>query len=139
MTTYLALDVGDRRIGLAAGSDEAGLARPLSILSRHSKRHDFEAIIRQAGEARADYILVGLPLNMDGSEGAQARRVRKFAAQLSRHIDLPLTFWDERLSSFQADLIIAEVGGRRRGGHNDDVAAAAILQSYLDHLRSSQP
>ncbi|NUQ36611.1 MAG: Holliday junction resolvase RuvX [Caldilineales bacterium] len=132
MTIYLALDVGDRRIGLAAGADDARLARPLGILTRSSKRADFEALARQAAGCGAEHLLVGLPLNMDGSEGLQAKRVRKFAEQLRRVLGLPLTLWDERLSSFEADQILAETGRRRR--HNDDIAAAAILQNFFGRL-----
>ena len=144
MTTWLALDIGDRRIGLAAGSIEAGLARPLSILERRSKGVDFAAIASQAEQVGAERLLVGLPLNMDGSEGPQARKVRNFADRLARRVDLPITLWDERLTSFEADLIMAETGRSQKGsqGHaeasrpNDAVAAAVLLQSYFDRMRS---
>ncbi len=131
MTTWLALDIGEARIGLAAGSDESRLARPLAILRRRSKREDFDAIARYAQEIGADALLVGLPYNMDGTEGPQARRVRNYVRKLQRVIDLPVTFWDERLSSFEADQLLAQ-RKRRRQKHNDDIAAAFILQSYFD-------
>jgi len=135
MTTWLALDIGDRRIGLATGNDQAWLARPHSILTRRSKREDFDAIARIAEELGADHLLAGLPYNMDGSEGPQAKKVRNYANKLQRQIALPITFWDERLSSFEADQIIRQSGKRRRNKHNDDIAAATFLQSYLDHQR----
>lgn len=135
MTTYLALDIGDRRIGLATGNDQAWLARPYGILVRRSKSEDFAGLARVAEEVRADELLVGMPYNMDGSEGPQAKRVRNYTAKLMRQIDLPVTFWDERLSSFEADQIIARNQRRRSSKHNDDIAAAAILQSFLDERR----
>ena len=140
MTTWLALDIGDRRIGLATGNDQAWLARPHSILTRRSKREDFDAIARIAEALGADHLLAGLPYNMDGSEGPQAKKVRNYANKLQRQIELPITFWDERLSSFEADQIIALSGKQRRSKqrrskHNDDIAAASFLQSYLDHQR----
>jgi len=138
MTTWLALDIGDRRIGLATGNDQAWLARPCSILTRRSKREDFDAIARIAEELGADRLLVGLPYNMDGSEGAQAKKVRKYTSKLQSQIALPVTYRDERLSSFEADQIIRQSGKRRPSKHNDDIAAATFLQTYLDHLRQGQ-
>ncbi|HFQ95254.1 MAG TPA: Holliday junction resolvase RuvX [Anaerolineae bacterium] len=133
MTTWLALDIGDRRIGLAVGSDDARLARPLRVLTRGSKEQDFEAIARAVKEVGAEALLVGLPLNMDGSEGPQAKRVRKYAERLHRRLGLPLRYHDERLSSFIADQILAEKPRKKaRRQPNDAIAAAAILQSFLD-------
>jgi len=135
MTTWLALDIGERRIGLATGNDQAWLARPHGILTRRSKREDFDAIDRIAQELAVDHLLVGLPYNMDGTEGPQAKSVRKYATRLQTQIEVPITFWDERLSSFEADQIIFQNDRRRRSKYNDDVAAATFLQTYLDHLR----
>ncbi len=133
MTTWLALDIGDKRIGLAVGSDEARLARPLRVLTRGSKEQDFAAIARAVEEVGAEALLVGLPLNMDGSEGPQAKRVRKYAERLRRRLQLPVTYHDERLSSFIADQILAQKPRKKaRRQANDAIAAAAILQSFLD-------
>ncbi|HEY80767.1 MAG TPA: Holliday junction resolvase RuvX [Caldilineae bacterium] len=133
MTIWLALDIGDRRIGLAVGSDQARLARPLRVITRGSKEQDFEAITRAVQEVGAEALLVGLPLNMDGSEGPQAKRVRKYAERLRRRLHLPLRYHDERLSSFVADQILAEKPRKKdRRQPNDAIAAAAILQSFLD-------
>jgi len=135
MTTWLALDIGDKRIGLAAGNDSARLARPLRVLTRRSKNEDFEAIARVAAEVDADVLLAGLPLNMNGSEGPQAKSARKYAERLRRRLNMPLRFHDERLSSFVADQILAQRSSKKaRSQHNDAIAAAAILQSFLDHL-----
>ena len=133
MTTWLALDIGARRIGLAVGNDEARLARPLRVLTRGSKNEDFAAIARAMQEVGADALLAGLPLNMDGSEGPQAKSVRKYAERLRRRLGVPLHFHDERLSSFVADQILAGRATRKaRRQPNDAIAAAAILQSFLD-------
>jgi len=137
MTTWLALDIGDKRIGLAAGNDAARLARPLRVLTRRSKNEDFGSIARAMQEVGADELLVGLPLNMNGSEGPQAKSVRKYAERLRRRLDVPLRFHDERLSSFVADQILARRPTKKgRSQPNDAIAAAAILQSFLDQLPS---
>jgi len=108
----------------------------VAIITRRSKREDFAAISRTVAAVEATHVLVGLPFNMDGSEGLQATRVRNFVRHLQRQIPLPVEFWDERLSSFAADEILHEIDQRRRRPHNDDVAAATILQSYFDDRRS---
>jgi putative Holliday junction resolvase len=138
MTTWLALDIGDKRIGLAVGNDNARLARPLRVLTRRSKNDDFDAIARAVREVGADELLVGLPLNMDGSEGPQARSVRKYAERLRRRLDMPLRFHDERLTSFIADQILAQRPTKKaRRQPNDAIAAAAILQSFLDQFANN--
>ncbi len=135
MTTWLALDIGDKRIGLAAGNDAARLARPLRVLTRRSKNEDFEAIARAMQDVGADELLAGLPLNMDGSEGPQAKSARKYAERLRRRLDVPLRFQDERLTSFVADQILSRRATQKaRRQPNDAIAAAAILQSFLDQL-----
>ncbi len=135
MTTWLALDIGEKRIGLAVGNDAARLARPLRVLTRRSKNEDFEAIARAMQEVGADELLAGLPLNMDGSEGPQAKSVRKYAERLRRRLQVPLRFHDERLTSFIADQILAGRSTQKaRRQPNDAIAAAAILQSFLDQL-----
>ncbi len=138
MTTWLALDIGEKRIGLAVGNDEVRLARPLRVLTRKSKEQDFAAIARAVAEVGAQGLVVGLPLNMDGSEGAQAKRVRKYAERLRRRLGLPLVYQDERLSSFVADQILATRARKKdRRVANDAIAAAAILQEFLEGTKFS--
>ncbi len=133
MTTWLALDIGEKRIGLAVGNDAARLARPLRVLIRGSKNEDFDAIAQAAQEVGAEALLVGLPLNMNGSEGPQARSVRKYAERLRRRLNMPLHFHDERLTSFMADQILMQrTKMKARRQPNDAIAAAAILQSFLE-------
>jgi len=132
----LALDVGDRRIGVSVGEV---LARPLVTLSRRSKKQDFATIAELIREHQADTLIIGLPLNMDGSVGFQADRVTRYAEQLKHELDtigvvVRVVYWDERLTTSQAReaLITSGRGQRARRTRLDATAAAVILQSYLD-------
>ena len=130
----LGLDVGDRRIGVAL-SDETGLlASPLVTLQRVGPRQDPRAIAALVREHGAGEVVVGLPYNLDGTIGPQAEKVRAFAAALSPVVRVPVRFWDERLTSVEAEQILAErgVSWPRRKGLVDQVAAVLILQEYLD-------
>lgn len=136
----LALDVGERRVGVAVSDPTGWLARPLTIVHCRSKREDLAAIARLVEEQGVTAVVVGYPLNMDGSVGPQARRVARYAAALERVLPVPVMLWDERLSSEEAaDRLRAAAGGRRkRRRHLDDAAAAVILQDYLDAQESRQ-
>jgi len=130
----LGLDVGDRRIGVAL-SDETGLlASPLPTLERVGPRKDLKAIAALVRDRGAGEIVVGLPYNMDGSVGPQAEKVRAFAEALAPVARVPVRYWDERLTTVEAEQILIErdVSRRRRKGLVDQVAAVLILQSYLD-------
>ncbi len=134
---YLALDLGDRRIGVAI-SDPLGIfARPLEVFERCSRQEDFvrvQALIAQHG---VDVVIAGLPLNMDGTEGPQADWVRDYTTELAESITAPIILWDERLSTEEAKDILRAQGKRPGEADLDAVAAAVILQSYLDTVRSS--
>jgi putative pre-16S rRNA nuclease len=132
----LALDIGDRRIGVASGE---WLASPVMTLVRGSLSEDLDAVARLVREHQVRCLVVGLPLNMDGSVGFQAQRVTRYAERLraalvAMGIDIDLVFWDERLTTSEAEQVMARAGRRRDGGRAqvDAVAAAVILQSYLD-------
>ena len=129
----LCLDVGDERIGLAL-SDELGMvARPLEIVRRVAGPASFRRMVALCEKHGVERIVVGLPLLMDGSPGKQVQSTEAYVAGLRTHTDLPITYWDERLSSQKADAIIAQNRQRRKQPtHNDAVAAAVILQEYLD-------
>jgi putative Holliday junction resolvase len=138
----LGLDVGERRIGVAIGE---ALARPLTTLTRHSYERDQETIGRLVREHKVETIVVGLPLNMDGSKGFQAQKVERYASELSTGLrelalDVEIVLWDERLSTEEAQRAMVDSGlsvGERR--HRvDQVAATIILQSYLDHRAGSR-
>jgi putative holliday junction resolvase len=129
---YLALDLGDRRIGVAISDTLGIVARPLEIFPRTSRERDAEHISALVRDLKIDGLVVGLPLNMDGSEGQQAEWVRDYTAALSAKLEVPVDFWDERLSTDQATEILRAQGRAPDKAHLDDVAAAVILQSYLD-------
>jgi len=128
-----ALDVGDARIGLAV-CDELGLTvRGVGIVRRVGGVRDLEEIAERLAPYEPAQIVVGLPLNMDGSEGKQAVRVRAFAERLRAHLGLPVALWDERLTTVEAEhsLRSAGVSRTRRRELVDQEAAAIILESYL--------
>jgi len=138
----LALDVGLARIGVAVCDGLQLTTRPVTVLRRHSRNADFAEIadLVRAHEARC--VVCGLPLNMDGSEGGQAQMVRKWAMRLAQALrvllgrPLPIIFWDERLTTFAACEIMAETP--QKAGE-DAVAAAVLLQGYLDAQRCGEP
>ncbi len=131
--TLLALDVGDRRIGLALSDPTGLLASPLGSVERGPS--DVEDVLRVAKDNGATEIIVGLPLTLSGESGAQAAKVRSFVQDLRSKTDLPVTLVDERLSTVQAQRMLHESSRRRRNrdrGRLDSAAAAVILQAYLD-------
>ncbi len=136
----IALDVGDARIGVATCDPLRLTVRPIRTLQRRTRRADFDALAKIYAEEEAVLIVCGLPYNMDGTEGPQAKKIRNWAARFTRALrnirgkDVPLDFWDERLSSFAADQWIAEEGSHAAG--QDAVAAAVILRSFLDDQRT---
>lgn len=131
----MGLDVGDRRIGVALSDETGVLASPLSTLERVGPRQDPTAIAALVREHEVDAIVVGLPRNMDGSLGPQAQKVQAFAASVGAAARVPVRFWDERLTTVEAEQILSErnVPWQRRKGLVDQVAAVLILQEYLDH------
>lgn len=136
----LALDVGDRRVGVAV-SDPLGMwARPLSVLVRRSREQDYKAIAALVDEHEVSLVIVGHPLEMHGEVGPQARRVERYAAGLAERLPVPLVLWDERLSTAEAERLLREAGesSRQYRGRIDAVAAAVILQSYLDAVEERE-
>jgi putative holliday junction resolvase len=129
---YLALDLGDRRIGVAVSDSLGMLARPVEVFERRSRVEDFEHIGDLARQHGVKALVVGLPLNLDGTEGPQAAWVRDYTAALAGTLPIPITLWDERLSSETAKDILRQQGRNPRNEPIDAVAAAVILQSYLD-------
>ena len=133
----LALDVGDRRIGIALSDETQLIATPHSVYTRVGWGPDVKHIQRLYDENKAVLVVCGLPRNMDGSVGFQAEKVQSFAEQLIK-AGLPVVFQDERLSTVSAHQALIEGGMRRddRKGTVDKVAAAVILQTYLDAQKS---
>jgi putative Holliday junction resolvase len=135
---WMGLDLGSKRIGVAL-SDELGLtAQPLQVIARHGGTRDLEALARLVREHAVTGVVAGLPLNMDGSEGEAAARVRRFTENLSKHLGLPVRLWDERLTTWEAEAVLREAGVRSRKGRQvvDKLAAALILKGFLDATRA---
>jgi putative holliday junction resolvase len=132
----LAIDHGTRRMGIAV-SDELGmLAHPLEYIPAEPFSKFLARLKELIQQKQVDQILIGMPRNMDGSYGPAAMKVREFVAVLQETIALPIKMWDERLTSAQANrfLIQADVRRRDRKEKVDKMAAAILLQSYLDTL-----
>ncbi len=131
---YLGIDLGRARSGLALADDVLRTARPLRVVARRAEGADLAAIAEAAREYEVDRVVLGLPLNMDGSEGPSARLARAFAAALSSHLGVPAALHDERLSTFEAESRLRErgVSGKDVRSLVDAEAAAVILQGWLD-------
>lgn len=133
----LALDVGKKRIGLAV-SDELGItAQGLDTLERTRVRDDLERLKETAGRLGVSLLLVGRPMHMSGAESRQSEYTREFAERLGKHTSLPVVFWDERLTSMEAERLMREGGAslEQRKKAVDRMAAVLLLDSYLEHGR----
>jgi putative pre-16S rRNA nuclease len=137
----IALDPGTKTIGVAACGASRGLSTPVETIKRTKFTADAERIFALLEERQATAIVMGLPVNMDGSEGPRVQSVRAMARNLMRLRDLPIAFQDERLSTFEAEEKLIAVGVRRdkRKEIIDAHAAANILQSALDRLEMLRP
>ncbi len=134
----LCLDIGSKRIGVAASDPMGMLAQPLQVIERRGGQGDFDALVALCRELQPGLLLVGLPLDAEGEEGDQARKVRAFTGRLLERlraagIETPLQMWDERYSTSEAEEFLIEADVSRAGRRRviDKMAAAAILQSYL--------
>lgn len=140
MPRYMAIDLGDKRTGLAVGDSVLRIASPLEVIEVPSDREAGAALVaeiaRAARSVGADVLVVGLPLNMDGTEGPRAKAVRTLAGLIGAQVGRPVVFHDERLSTARADWQMARTGMTRgeKKGRRDAIAAAAILQEFLDAL-----
>jgi putative holliday junction resolvase len=134
----IGLDHGERRIGLAVGDTETGMAFERAAIRRRNRDRDLALVADLCTAEAAELVVVGLPLNLDGSEGDQARAARGFGEELVR-IGLAVDYEDERLTSWEAGERHAAAGSRpsRRSGDLDSTAARLILQQYLDARRVS--
>ncbi|MFQ5612107.1 MAG: Holliday junction resolvase RuvX [Anaerolineae bacterium] len=129
----VALDVGEKRIGLAVSDPSGRLASPHGVLRRQSKQEDFARLDRILRELGAELVVVGLPYSLSGHEliGPQARRVLRYAEALAETIDVPITFFDESYSTVEAEERLRQAG-RKHKAPIDAAAAAVILQNFLD-------
>jgi putative holliday junction resolvase len=138
----IGLDVGSKTIGIAVSDRNRQIASPRETIRRTRFGPDAARLLELSGRENAAAIVVGLPINMDGSEGPRAQSTRAFARNLARLTDLPIAFWDERLSTAAVErmLIEADRSRDRRAKLVDKLAAAYILQGALDRLaRLAEP
>jgi putative holliday junction resolvase len=133
----MGLDIGDRRVGVAFGDSELHMATPAEVIVRASHEQDVRGIADFVRRYEVTKIIVGLPRNIDGTLGPQAQAVIAYTQSIASQIDLPVEFWDERLSTVEATKRTHETGARGKKSRRniDAIAAAVILQDYLD----SQP
>ncbi len=134
MMRVLALDVGDKRIGVAISDPSQVLARSLKVIQRGSRQEDFAAVARLVEEYEVEKVVVGYPRSLDGKAHAQAKKVERYATGLAESLTVPMLLWDERFSTVTAERLMREAGlrGKKRRKGIDAVAAAVILQDYLD-------
>jgi putative Holliday junction resolvase len=134
--TLIGLDLGTKTIGVAASDPDRRLATAVETVSRKTFNADARRIIELAAERSAVGFVLGLPINMDGSEGPRAPSTRAFARNLAKITELPIALWDERLSTVavERELIAADMSRKKRAAVIDQHAAAFILQGALDRL-----
>ena len=134
----LGIDYGDRKIGLAV-SDQLGItAQPLISYRRKTKKEDADYFNRLVSEYEIYEVVVGLPLRMDGSSGTQAEKTREFARWLEQILNLPVRFWDERLTTKQANKILSQqkIAPKAKKDIEDQISAVIILSTYLESKRA---
>jgi putative Holliday junction resolvase len=134
----LGLDVGTKTIGLALSDVTLSIATPYETIRRTKFTADAKALAEIVAKEGVGGLVIGLPINLDGSEGPRAQSTRTFARNLAGHIPLPMAFWDERLSTAAVErhLIEADASRKRRAQVIDRMAAAYILQGALDRLKT---
>lgn len=133
---YLAIDLGDKRTGLAIGDDEMRMPTPLKTINQPRGDALLDALIKDIKEQAPDELVMGLPLNMDGTDSKQAQITREFGELLQGRCDIKINYQDERLTSFAADQHMAQSGKthKQKKQIRDALAAAEILSDFLDQL-----
>jgi putative Holliday junction resolvase len=137
----MALDLGEKRIGVAVSDPTRTIASPYMVLNRKSRAADFARLARLIDEQQITLLVVGLPITLGGLEGERAAWVRDYAADLGSHIAIPIVFWDESLTTVAAEAALHAQGrrGKKVKERVDAVAAALILQAYLDAQPGDEP
>lgn len=136
--TLLGLDVGTKTIGLAVSDIGFMIASPAKTIARRKFSQDWEELTKVIADRNVGGLVVGLPLEMDGGEGPRAQSVRSFVGEVLKRRDLPIAFWDERLSTAAVQRMLtdeADLSRKRRSELVDKAAAAYILQGLLDAMR----
>ena len=137
----IALDYGEKRIGVAVSDPEGEFAFPAGVIDRRGSRKDIEALVELVNERAAVALVVGLPLHMDGRAGTEAEAARAFAAKLGEATGLPVDLLDERWTSREAERALREVQPRRRKRERarlDDAAATLLLRTWLERERATE-
>ncbi|MBO8173025.1 MAG: Holliday junction resolvase RuvX [Bacillaceae bacterium] len=131
----MALDVGEKTIGVAVSDEMGWTAQGIETIRRRDLQTDIRRLQELVNEYQVRHIVVGLPKNMNGSIGFRGEECQRFAGQLEASLDLPVTMWDERLTTMAAEraLLSADVSRKKRKRVIDKMAAVMILQSYLDY------
>ncbi|CAN5507241.1 Holliday junction resolvase RuvX [soil metagenome] len=139
-TPVLGLDLGTKTIGIAISDITRRIASPLETIARRKFTLDAADLLAIAHRDKASLFVLGMPLNMDGTEGPRAQSTRAFARNLAKLTEIPIIYWDERLTTaaVQRMLISADVSRARRAVVVDKVAAAYLLQSALDSLKRAE-
>ena len=133
----MSLDVGSRTIGIACSDALLMTAQGIETIRRTSLEKDFNRLQELIAEYEVHELVVGMPKNMNGTKGERAEKTEEFVEKMKEVIDLPITYWDERLSTVMAErqLIAADVSRKKRKSVIDKMAAVVILQGYLDRLQ----
>ena len=133
----MSLDVGSRTIGIACSDALVMTAQGIETIRRTSLEKDFNRLQELITEYEVHELVVGMPKNMNGTKGERAEKTEEFVEKMKKVIDLPVTYWDERLSTVMAErqLIAADVSRKKRKSVIDKMAAVVILQGYLDRLQ----
>jgi len=136
--TVAGLDLGTKTIGIAISDRGFSFANPRPVLKRSKFTHDAQDLLKALKSDNVGAIVIGLPVNMDGSEGPRVQATRAFVRNMEKLTDLPFVYWDERLSTVAAEraLIGMDVSRQKRAERIDSAAAAFILQGALDRLQS---
>lgn len=136
--TLAGLDLGEKTIGLAVSDVSLAFAHPRPVILRKKFTLDAEKLLSALAAEKVAVAVIGLPVNMDGSEGPRVQATRAFVRNMARLTDLPFAYWDERLSTVAAEraLLEMDVSRKKRDLRIDSAAAAFILQGVLDRLRS---
>lgn len=133
----MGLDLGEKTIGIAVGDPGHHIATPVTTIRRRKFAEDARELLKLVDDRQVGGLVIGLPLNMDGSEGPRCQSVRQFANNIAKIRDLPVLFWDERLSTVAVtrDMLAADLSRAKRARVVDQSAAAFILQGALDRLQ----
>jgi len=136
----MALDLGEKRIGVAVSDELRLIAQSYGVLKRKSRPEDFARYQAIIAEQKITLLVVGLPITLGGGESQKTTWVRDYTADLQRHLTIPVEFWDESLTTVEAEasLRVRNIRGKKAKERVDAVAAAFILQNYLDEKRNAE-